>query len=379
MRRLTYGRRIIVFIRASGIYYDSRAIKEIKALVDGGYKVKIIGWDRTGKALENCKQIFSDIIDNVGFRFFNIQIAHLGIRNLDKLLKWMKYIRFELDELCKEADIFAIHACDLDTGLISQKIAKRNKSFFVYDIYDYYSDSHSMPEFLRGIVSNIENRVINRSDATIICTEERKEQIKQAYPKRIVIIHNSPNIAGNSDCIEKSFDYIYCGTLARGRLIKEILELYPQHSNVRMIFGGDGEFSELCRELDDKYENFSYVGVVPYSEVLELEKKSKCISAIYDPSIRNHRLCAPNKFYEALAIGVPLVVCKGTGIDIIVEKNKIGEVINYDANEFYHSIERLINDDKREQYIDKKARELYDKYYKWDYMKEKIISLYGEL
>lgn len=367
---------IIAFIRASGIYCDSRATKEIKALIEGGYKVEVIGWDRTGTAVQKCREVFSDIINDVDFHFFNLQITRMGFKNSDKLFKWMKYIKSELTALNKEKKIFAVHACDFDTGYAAQRFAIKKDIRFVYDIFDYYSDSHSMPRLFRKLISCCENGIINKSDVTVICTEERKEQIKNAVPKRVVVIHNSPEMSGNEHDFEKEFDYIYCGTLAEGRLLKEILDHYDQHSDLRMVFGGDGEYAKRCRELDSKYDGFSYVGVIPYADVLELEKKAKCISAVYDPSVRNHRLCAPNKFYEALAVGVPLIVCKGTGIDTIVREHNLGCVIGYDAEEFYQAVKKIISDDDQAKMIGEKSRKIYGQHYKWDYMKKRLLKTY---
>ncbi|HHU72431.1 MAG TPA: hypothetical protein GXZ21_10445, partial [Clostridiales bacterium] len=42
--------KIIAYIRSSNIYDDSRATKEITALLDEGYKVVVLGWNRDGKA-----------------------------------------------------------------------------------------------------------------------------------------------------------------------------------------------------------------------------------------------------------------------------------------------------------------------------------------
>lgn len=371
--------KVIVFIRSSGIYYDSRATKEIWTLAEEGYNLEIIGWDRTGDAQEKCKEIFYEIIDYINFHFFDLKAYRLGVRNIHKLLQWVGFIKDKLANIYNYKNIFAIHACDFDTGFAVRRFVKKNKIHLIYDIYDYYCDSHNMPRILSKIVSCFENSIVNISDVTIICTEERKVQIEKAHPSKVVVIYNSPDIKEDTYIMEKEFDYVYCGTLSGSRLIKEILEEYHQHTNIKMTFAGTGQYAKLCRELDAMYKQFNYVGVIPYSKVLELEGKSKVISAIYDPSIRNHKLCAPNKFYEALALGVPIIVCKGTGIDLIVKSQHIGDVINYNADSFYQSLEKLIMDDEKSKRIGKRAREIYEKRYKWKYMKEKLIKLYRDL
>lgn len=372
------GKGVIAFIRATGIYYDSRTIKEIKALVEGGYKVEVIGWDRTGQALEKCREVFLDEKDQVNFTFFDLRITDIGLR-LDKLLKWGGFIKKTLKYLHKNKRLFAIHSCDLDTGLSSQKFAEKNQILFVYDIFDYYSDSHRMPNMVRKIVSYIENRVVNKADLTIICTEGRKEQINKAKPEKLLVIHNSPDLDYDGINVEKEFDYIYFGCLDDGRLIKEKLEIYPEHQNLKIGFGGYGKYVAKCQELEKEYSNFSYLGIVSYSGVLNYEKRAKCMSAIYDPAFRNHRLCAPNKFYESLAIGIPIIVCKGTGIDQIVLENGLGKVIGYNADEFYNAVEDLIKNPDQCRKIGKKSRALYDRSYRWRFMKEKLLKAYENL
>ena len=172
---------------------------------------------------------------------------------------------------------------------------------------------------------------------------------------------------------------MYCGGLYGRRLIEEIFEQYPDNSQFKFVFAGSGDYSSKAEQLDREYKNFTYLGPVSYSKVLEVEKRSKVISAIYEPTIRNHRLCAPNKFYEALALGKPLIVCQGTGIDNIVSMDAIGKVIRYDAQEFYRVLMELVNEDNERKKMGEKGRQLYEHKYKWSLMKKRLIELYKRL
>lgn len=113
--------------------------------------------------------------------------------------------------------------------------------------------------------------------------------------------------------------------------------------------------------------------------MLQLQASSLCISAIYEPSIRNHQLCAPNKFYEALALRKPIIVCRGTGIDSIVEKNNIGIVIDYSAEEFYKAVRFLKANPCIVQQQGLNARKLYEEEYSWSLMKKRLIDAYMRL
>lgn len=366
----------VLYIRTSNIYDDSRATKEIITLAKKGHRVYVAGWDRDGRAKKRCEEIFSSYGNLIEIDFYSCYIdGGIGIRNIDKLIKWFLWIKRQIK---KHNDINVVHACNLDAAFGVWKYAKRKGIKIVYDIYDYYIDSHSVPHFLEGIIEKSEIKVINKSSATIICTEERREQISKARPVRIVVIHNSPDVSTVVKS-ENVFDYAYCGALFGQRLLKETFNEYPNHREMKFAIAGYGEFAGIAKELSDAYQNFEYFGSVSYDEVLQIERESKVISAIYEPSIRNHRLCAPNKFYEALALAKPVIVCRGTGIDKIVEANNIGIVIDYDPIQFFETLDRLANDPVMCEKMGNNARHLYEMEYKWEIMQERLLKIYDEI
>lgn len=54
--------KTVVLIRTTSIYNDSRAMKEINTLSRHGYRVIVLGWDRDGKAITQCKKILTMIL-----------------------------------------------------------------------------------------------------------------------------------------------------------------------------------------------------------------------------------------------------------------------------------------------------------------------------
>lgn len=364
----------IVFIRTTGIYDDSRATKEITSLSKSGYHIIILSWDRYGDADEKNRKLFGDL--DVEFNYYNCRIPNgIGLKNICKLLGWFRWVKKSLS--CINT-IDVIYSCNLDASLPALNYAKRNNIHLIYDIYDYYIDSHSIPYFLVPLVEKKEISVINNADITIICTEERKQQIAKAKPKRIEVIYNAPTFIESDDNKEIEYDYVYCGALCSKRLIKEILDIYEYNSDLKFYFAGYGEFFDKCKELAERYPNFCFSGPISYSEVIDIEQKSRCISAIYEPTIRNHRLCAPNKFYEALCLGIPVIVCKGTGIDVVVEQYKIGTVINYSAEEFYAAI-RYYKENNKKTESQMVSKNLFVENYDWRLMENKISSFLYDL
>ncbi len=366
----------IAYLRSTSIFDDSRATKEITAFLDAGHQVVVLGWNRVGSITEEkCKEVFHSYSNSVAFSFYCESTGESTISKMISRLKWNHWIE---NALMKDKVIDIIHACDFDTAHSAMKAAKNKRIPFVYDIYDYYVDAHRIPRFIRFLVEKRDINIINNSDATIICTEERMEQIRKATPKRVVVIHNSPDISEvQANSIE--YDYVYCGTLGNKRLIKEIVNNYSKHCDLKFVFAGSGANSSLLQHYDEQYPNFQYLGSISYKTVLEIEAKSKIISAIYDPSYRNHKLCAPNKFYEAMGLGKPVIVCRGTGIDKVVEKYGIGMVIDYNSEDFYKAVEYLTTHQKEAEEMGTRAKKLYSEKYEWKKMRALLLQLYSDI
>lgn len=132
----------IVYTRSSTIYDDSRATKEINALLEAGYHVVVLGWDRTGNAKSLCNELFDIKKRSITFKFFDGKVGNNFISKLISRVKWGKWLKRALRY---ESEISVIHACDYDTGATIRRFAIKHKIKYVYDIFDYYVDAHSVP------------------------------------------------------------------------------------------------------------------------------------------------------------------------------------------------------------------------------------------
>jgi len=371
------GQRLY-YVRASSIVFDSRATKEIRTFLDNGLKVVVIGWNRDGiDAKAKCVALF-DNNPNVEFRFFEQDMKTIiGVRNLRQVLGWFSFVKRNIQK-CDGCE--AIHACDLICGLPAKKKAKKLRIPLVYDIFDYYVDTHMPKQPMRMFIEKQEISIINFAAVTIICTEERAVQLRKARPKATIVIHNAPNLK-NLPIVPPEYDYCYFGAMGPTRLTWEILTKYPLHSNLKICFGGTGEQKcvDLARKLDKEFANFTYLGQVSYATVLEIESKTVVLSAIYDPTNINNRLCAPNKFYESLALGKPMIVCKGTAIEAIVLENGLGRAIDYSGDQFYESLASLLDDKRTIGVAKTQGRFLFEQKYSWELMAQRLIGIYDSL
>ncbi len=370
----------ICIIRSNPVAPDSRVEKEAWSLVKAGYSVHILGWDRDEDYGE--KEGYITVAEE------KIPITRLGykasygegFKNLRPNLKFQLHMRKWLKEHRKDFDI--IHACDFDTALFSKMASKGKK--FIYDVFDFrYGEPKSI---IQRIIKYAQIQLINQADATIICTEDRKRQIKNAHPKRLVVIHNTPirtllknetNLVFQSDSTKVKI--VYVGILANKRLLLEIGDAVTEDNNIELHIAGFGVHSDWFKRLSDEYDNVFYYGKIPYDQTLDLESKCDIMTAIYDPAIENNRFAAPNKFYESLMLGKPLLMVKGTGMSEVVRENGIGELIDYDEEGFKQGLKKLIDRKREWNKISNKMKMLYEEQFSWEIMQERLIDLYSEL
>ena len=374
-------KKTVCYVRSTSIVNDSRASKEIISLINNGFDVLVLGWDRDNRISDYNNIYISNI--KINAKFFKCKSNYgKSINTIKGLMLFQLWIYNELKNNNKNYDY--IHACDFDCGYMSYKIAKKYNKKLIYDMYDYYVDSRDMPSFIKKIIEKKENKIINYADVSIICGEWRKEQIKMTNPNKLIIIHNTPDLQykGSKKIIKsesKKIKIAYVGVFQDNRLLLEILEKIKANKDFEFHIGGFGIYEKQISDAAKNNDNIFYYGSLKYEQVLSLEADCDILFATYNPVINNHKYSAPNKVYEAMALGKPIIVCKNTGIDELVIKNNTGYAIDYNADEFIEILNKHKRDRKLLKKISNNAKKMYKEKYSWNLMEKKLISAYNEL
>ena len=374
----------VILLRSNPVNPDPPVEKVALALLNAGYSVSIIGWDRDEKYAVRSESLQLGDYKAEVIRFgINARFGGGMKKNLLPLFLFQKSLLCWLIKNKATYDI--IHAFDFDTGFVASKCAKMFGKKFVYHILDYYVDSHMLRRtVLEKTILKMENSTINFADATVICTEKRKEQIEGSTPKRLAVIHNTPSSAQLKQCEKKTkstdrIKIVYVGILQPTRLLKEIAEVVSEDDALELHVGGFGSYEDYFEEKAEHYANIYYYGRLTYDQTLSLENECDIMLAIYDPTIENHRYAAPNKFYESLMLGKPVIMVRETGMSQIVADNEIGVLIDYSKEGFCAGINRLAAMKNEWDSIGDRMKALYRQQYCWDEMERRLIQIYAEL
>lgn len=373
----------IVLIRSNPVRPYPRLEKMANCLAKNGYGVTVLAWDRSSN--------YPPKEETLQLKDTSVTIVRVGLKgqfsggmkkNLKGLLQFQTFIYTWLKKHRAEYDV--IHAYDFDTGYTALKCAKLFRKKFVYDIPDYYIASHHLTGTKLGkIIQKLENSIINKADVTIICTEQRKEQIAGTTPKKLVVVHNTPDV--EIDSLDEKAEstrlkLVYVGIFGRTRFLDKIVETVAAREDCELHIGGFGAGMEpYFEEMAKQHDNILYYGRIPYDQTIALEQNCDVMCAIYDPAVPNHYYAAPNKFYEALLLGKPLIMARNTGMASVVEEYGLGEVIDYNVESLNQAIDRLVLNRNQLTEIQHRANNLYNSKYSWNSMEQIIKAFYCQL
>jgi glycosyltransferase involved in cell wall biosynthesis len=367
----------VLFCRSNPIAPDPRVEKEAKAIARAGYRVRALGWDRSGALPAE------EISDGVQISRLPIQADFgKGIQNLPQLLRWQMHLLAWLLRHRDEYDI--IHACDFDTVIPAVLLKKLAGKVVVYDIFDFYADHlRSTPASIKKMIRALDIWVIGRVDAVILVDEARQEQIAGSAPRRLEVIYNSPEDQVDPLPTQKdagtagSLAIAYIGLLQVERGLLELLHVIERHPNWSLDLAGFGGDQEQILSAAGKLPSVRWHGRIPYDQALELSGAADVLLATYDPRIPNHRYSSPNKVFEALMLGKPIIVARNTNMDRIIEQADSGLVVDYgDVIGLEAALVQLCEDKVLYQRLARNARKAYVSSYSWSVMEQKLVRLY---
>ena len=142
-------------------------------------------------------------------------------------------------------------------------------------------------------------------------------------------------------------------------------------------FGGD---EAALVEAAARMPNVRWHGRVDYAAAISLSQSADALFATYDPSIPNHRYSSPNKVFEAMMLGKPVVVAANTNMDRMIEQANCGLVVPYgDEDALEQALSRLACDPDLRRRLGECARQAYESTYSWAVMAARLRKLYADL
>ncbi len=160
-----------------------------------------------------------------------------------------------------------------------------------------------------------------------------------------------------------------------------MIEVVRHHPEWTLDIGGFGGDEEEIKSEAKKLPNVRFHGRMSYEEALALMAQADVLFATYDPRIPNHRYSSPNKVFEAMMLGKPIIVARGMGIDTLIERYELGIVVNYgNIEELEQALSKIASwPPQVKAAFKERAQELYKSHFSWEIMAQRLLDLYRSL
>jgi len=370
--------RSVVILRANPIDPDPRVEKTARALASAGAAVTVLGRaSASGMTLTEAGE---------GLEIKRLKPAlrtRKGLWNLPGLCVWQWNAFFWM--IRNRKTYTALHACDLAAVIPALWAGRILSVKVVYDIFDLYADTlNRTPGWMVRLVRQVELSLIGAADALILADDSRIDQIRGSKPKRVTIINNTPEeyipTASTGLKPEQSkLHIVYVGTLEWRRGLREWMEVVRRHADWSLLLTGRGRDEGEIRALAKGIANIVVTGPVIYEWALALEAAGDVIPATFDPGVPNHRYASPNKLYEAMMLGKPIVCAAQTGMDEIVHSAECGIVISYGKTEELERALIQLADAALRDRLGRNGQRCYREKFAWPVIRARLLALYKEI
>jgi len=210
-------------------------------------------------------------------------------------------------------------------GLVAALAARRfhGQGRVIYDCHDLLlvqSKNVQRPEWSRRLLGEIQERWIAEADATVTVSSTMGDDLRTLGAKDPVVVRNCPvrwepapsdqtRLRSAIGVDDKTPVIVHHGVLGGMRGIEQVIELasHPMLSDTHFAFLGHGSLVPLIERSAARNPRIHYLSPVPPGELCAWVSGANLGVALYAP-IPNYQVTLPNKLFEWLMAGVPMVV-----------------------------------------------------------------------
>lgn len=351
--------------------FDTRIFhKECTSLVNHIYKVVLI-----------VNHTQEDVVGNI-----KIRSLIKPINRSERITKTIwKVLEYAIDE---DAYIYHFHDPELiPIGLILKAKGKK----VIYDVHEdvprQILGKEYIPHISRRIVSKVtesmENFACKYFDAIVTATPYICDRFFK-LGCNAVNINNYPILSElhipESNWADKERAVCYVGGIWDKRCIFEMIEAIGS-TDARLILGGKFAFPKQRDKAItiSGWNHVQEVGHLNRTQVAQTLAKSMAGLVLFHPE-PNHINAQPNKMFEYMSAGIPVIASNFPLWKEIIEGNKCGICVDpMDPKAIAKAIQWIVDRPNEAKRMGQNGRKAVEEKYNWENEAEKLKALYKEL
>jgi glycosyltransferase involved in cell wall biosynthesis len=219
------------------------------------------------------------------------------------------------------------------------RLARRTGAKLVYDAHELETETNGLGG-LRQLGSKlVERALIGRADAVIVVGDAIADWYARAYPiPRPAVVLNCPagSVSVRTDRLRERLAlppdqriFLCQGILGSGRGIELLCEAWDLLRPPRpaLVFMGDGPLAGHVEAAAGRNPDVRRIAAVPPAEVLAYTASADVGLCLVQPTCLSYSLCMPNKLFEYLHAGLPVLVSNLPELGRLVREAGLGHVV----------------------------------------------------
>jgi len=237
--------------------------------------------------------------------------------------------------LKSEIDVFVSN--DLDTLPANYLASRIKRKPLIYDSHEYFTE---VPELIgrpvvKAIWTWLEKLLVPRVDAAYTVCDSIAEVYRDLYKIDFKVVRNLPvcSKVERPEYHEKLDDQpkiiLYQGALNLGRGVGPTIRAMQYLEGAELWLAGDGDQTSDLKELvvEMKLESkVKFLGRLPLHQLSEITKQADLGISLEEDLGLNYRFALPNKLFDYIQAGVPVLVSNLPEMRHIVEHYQIGAI-----------------------------------------------------
>jgi glycosyltransferase involved in cell wall biosynthesis len=372
----------IAMLLSNAFRPDPRVYKEALSLVQAGYNVNVICWDRNNEYPQK------EIIQGINIIRLKIQSKYsAGSQQIFYLPLFLVNAIHYLEQI--KPDI--VHCHDLDTTIAGAWYSKLHKIPWIFDAHECYPEQigpqvnrliYIFLKWLERLMANKANQVITIGNALA--------SHFQLSDSKISIVGNYPDLDTFNTSIEgitrqrlgipiNAYVVSYIGGFTLARAILPFIYGAEIFKAVTILLAGDGPQAEKIKEIISGHKNIIYLGWVPQEHVPTYINLSDVIYYGLNQKDGNSQYSSPNALFNAMAAGKPILTTAVGEIAHIVKVEKCGFVISDATPECIAQGLKGLSDISIRQSLGENAKKAAYYKYNWSTAKNNLLQIYIDL
>ncbi len=354
-------------------------VPETAAAADPGAVTR--WWGRTSSAV--LRGLFETLR-------FGVRSARFLLGKQGRALKtWAINRRMIAVGLSTGAGIFHCH--DLNTLYIGHVCKQKTGTKLVYDSHELATERNRMGRGWKAWATWNERRWLPSADALIVASPSWTDHLREKYgsvPPITSTVVNVPEVDGPiepRDLHERlslpphARIMVYQGSIQENRGIEPAIDAVQQLDGVILVVIGYGYHRPALEELVRKRhltDKVRFFGPIPNRELLEYTASADIGLCNIVNSSLSYYTSLPNKLFEYIAAGVPVIGSDSPEIGRIVQETGVGEVCDpIDPNALAAAARKLLADPEPYRRATRQAVERY----RWSIEEQHLLDVYSAL